>query len=240
MGDPAGTASEPPGPEGIESIDRFVEYAGRRARDIPPVVRHLIAGLYRLVTGPGAAHADPASPERAVDDLAMALSDGLDPDALAAAVEVLVVGLGLPVWTRGAWRIAAPGAPGGPIHRAGRGVDIARKHYEADGDLLPEPIEVLAERMPELAELFVTVRGEAVSPGSALDPPTRELLLAVLSGQAGYLAGALRHLDRARSAGLPLAALREALACVTLTHGVSAWHAFGRDLWRAAVDAERS
>lgn len=201
--------------------DAWAQYAARRGQDLPPDIRHLVAGLYRLAVGSSSD----------VDGLAAALAGGLDPDVLARAVEVLVAAFGLPVWTRAAWRLPGGAAPSGGDDAAA----LAATHYAADGDAVPEPIQELARRHPELTELFVHTRQSLLEP-PGLDPGVRELLLGLLSAQAGYLDGARRHVRRALDAGLPRAALADALTCVLLTHGAAAWEAYGRALWEAAAE----
>lgn len=200
--------------------DAWAEYAAGRAGDLPPDIRHLVAGLYRLAVGSSSD----------VDDLAAALAGGLDPDVLARSVEVLVAALGVPRWTRAAWRLPGPAAPSGGDAAAA----LAATHYAADGDAVPEPIQELARRCPELTELFVHTRQSLLNP-PGLDPAVRELFLGLLSAQGGYLDGARRHVRRALDAGLPRAALADALTCAVLTHGAAAWEAYGRALWAVST-----
>jgi alkylhydroperoxidase/carboxymuconolactone decarboxylase family protein YurZ len=198
--------------------DAWVGYAATRASELPPDVRHLVAGLYRFVVG---------TPSEG-DDLAAALADGLDPDVLSRSIEVLVAALGLRVWSRAAWRRPEPAAPSG-----GDAARLAAAHYAADGDAVPEPVRELARRYPELTELFIHTR-QSLLDGGGLDPAVRELLLGLLSAQGGYLDGGRRHVRRALDAGLPPAALSDALTCALLTHGAAAWEAYGRALWEEA------
>jgi alkylhydroperoxidase/carboxymuconolactone decarboxylase family protein YurZ len=204
---------------GKDELDGWGDLAARRVDDLPPALRRVVAGLYRLLTGAGD------------DRLAVALAGDADPDQLASAVEVLTAALGPPVWTRSGWRVVSSLRPDAPPSAV---AERARAHYASADDEMPAPIGELARQFPELAEQFVHTRQSMVDIEGGLTAPVRELFLCLLSAQGGYLDGARRHLGRALAAGLPSAAVAEMLTCAVLTHGAAAWEAYGRALWQAA------
>jgi alkylhydroperoxidase/carboxymuconolactone decarboxylase family protein YurZ len=199
------------------------EFVAGRAADLPPHLRQIVAGLYRLVSGEDGGELDAA------------IAGGADSAQLAAAVEVLVAALGMPVWTRAGWQTVARIRPVAPADRPVE--DAAREMYAADGDDMPAAIGELSRQYPELAALFVRTRRSVVS-GAGLDLGMREMMLSLLSAQGGYLPGARRHLLRARAAGLSTAAVADVLSCVVLIHGAGAWEAYGRELWELATRSE--
>lgn len=203
----------------MAGLEQWGEFATARAEELPPELRHAVAGLYRLVVGEDRG------------DLDAAVAGGADPAQLAAAVEVLVAALGLPVWTRAGWPAVSR------IRPADGSDDAAKEHYDSSGDEMPAPIGELARQYPDFTELFLRTR-QAMVDGRGLDPAIRELMLCLLSAQGGYLDGARRHLVRAHAAGLSREAIADLLTCTVVTHGASAWEAYGRALWEAAADLE--
>ena len=96
----------------------------------------------------------------------------------------------------------------------------------------------LEQALPEFASGFLAARQAVVRTPGALPTWARELLLAILSADAGFGPGGRNHLGAALAAGLTRAQLDEALGCLVLVRGLSAWDRVGGPLLAAADELE--
>ena len=210
----------------------------RSSARLPAAVADLIAGMIALV-----GH----DVDVARSALAEAQRQGVPDRVIDDLVSALVLAFGLAQWTTTAWlavpprvgQTGTPGAGGAAVSQRARSrsvrADIAR-HFADTEDEVPPPVEALVDRLPELAELYRDTRQRVFADSPHADPPLRELLLAVISARAGYLAGGLRHLRRAYALGLQRETLRLVLTVTVLIEGAASWPGYGRALWEVPDD----
>lgn len=225
----------------------------RSSARLPAAVADLIAGMIALVG---------RDVDAARSALASAQRQGVPDRMIDDLVSALVLAFGLAQWTTTAWLAVPPragqtgttdaeitgaaGTDSDSTHCDGAAAsqqarsrsvraDIAR-HFADTEDEVPPPVEALVDRLPELAELYRDTRQRMFADSPHVDPPLRELLLAVISARAGYHSGGLRHLRRAYALGLPRETLRLVLTVTVLIEGAASWPGYGRALWEVSDD----
>jgi hypothetical protein len=210
----------------------------RTSTRLPAAVADLIAGMIALV-----GH----DVDAARNALASARREGVPDRMIDDLVSALVLAFGLAQWTNTAWlavkprahQAETPDAEGAVASQSARSGDVRAaiaRHFADTEDEVPPPIEALVDRLPELAELYRDTREQVFADSPHADPPLRELLLAVISARAGYMAGGLRHLRPAYALGLPRETLRLVLTVTVLIEGAASWPGYGRPLWEAPDD----
>jgi alkylhydroperoxidase/carboxymuconolactone decarboxylase family protein YurZ len=189
------------------------------ARRLPAPLPDLIEAMTALVG---------RDPDRARTAFDAARESGASEQQIDDLVECVVLAFGMSEWTSMAWRtLEPPPEPPADSPRA----EIAA-HFASTGDLTPMPVELLVDRIPDLARLYLDTRASLFA-DEEVDPAVRELLLALVSARAGYVEGGRRHLARARQLGLSRETLRMALSCVVLIEGGAPWRSYCESLWKA-------
>ena len=205
---------------------------------LPAAVADLIAGMIALV-----GH----DVDAARSALASAQRQGVSDRMIDDLVSALVLAFGLAQWTTTAWlavppradQTETPDADGAAANHSARSRDVRAaiaRHFADTADEAPPPIDALVDRLPELAELYRGTRQQVFADSPHADPALRELLLAVISARAGYVAGGTRHLRRAYALGLPRETLRLVLTVTVLIEGAASWPGYGRTLWEVPDD----